>query len=163
MTSVKDQIRLRKATEKDIDILIENRLIFLKEIHGDPTEEFAARLKNNLRVYFKRALLTEEYISWLAEIGDKPVGFSGMVIREQPGNFDLPNGKSGYILNIFTVKEFRNNGIASLLMEKLIGEARRKNLDRVELRATSDGERVYRKIGFTEPHDKSMELSLKQS
>jgi ribosomal protein S18 acetylase RimI-like enzyme len=161
MTSIMNRISLRKATEKDIDTLIEYRLIFLKEVNGDPSDELETHLKNNLRNYFIRSLKTEEYISWFAEIENKPVGFSGMVIREQPGNFDLPNGKSGYILNIFTLKEYRNNGIASLLMHKLIEEARLKKLDRVELRATADGESVYRKLGFTVPRDKPMELSVK--
>jgi GNAT superfamily N-acetyltransferase len=160
MISTKDNINLRRATEKDIDILIEYRLVFLKEIHGAPAAEFEDQLKISLRKYFERSLNTDEYISWLAEIADRPVGFSGMVIREQPGNFDLPDGKSGYILNIYTVKEFRNKGIASMLMQKLIEEARIHNLSRVELRATPAGEAVYRKIGFTEPHDLPMELSL---
>jgi len=84
-----------------------------------------------------------------------------MVIRAQPGNFDLPNGRSGYILNIFTLKGYRKNGIASLLMNKLIEEAKRKKLDRIELRATAEGEPQYRKIGFTVPYDKSMELAVK--
>jgi GNAT superfamily N-acetyltransferase len=84
-----------------------------------------------------------------------------MVLREQPGNFDVPNGRTGYILNIFTLKEFRKNGIASLLMQKLIDEGKRLKLDRLELKATQAGEPIYRQLGFVEPHDLLMELDLR--
>jgi GNAT superfamily N-acetyltransferase len=157
----KNIITLRKASESDIETLIEYRIIFLKEAYGNPSKELESHLKNMLREYFSRSLKSEEFISWIADYENKLAGLSGMVIREQPGNFELPNGKTGYILNIFTIKEFRRKGIATLLMQKLIEEARQKKLDRVELRATHDGEAVYRKIGFTEPHDLAMELAIK--
>ena len=83
-----------------------------------------------------------------------------MVIREQPGNFEVMNGRTGYILNMFTVKEYRKHGIGSLLFEKLIKEAKKRNLDKIELHATKDGEPIYRQFGFIEPHDKVLELIL---
>jgi len=161
MNTNKTNVILRRATENDIDTLIKYRLLFLKESYGVPSKELEARLLISLRQYFVRSLKDGIYIAWIAEYENRPVGFSGMVIREQPGNFDLPTGRSGYILNIFTLKEFRKKGIASLLMQKLIEEGRYIKLDRLELRATIDGEPIYRKIGFVEPHDLSMELALR--
>jgi ribosomal protein S18 acetylase RimI-like enzyme len=158
----KTAISLRRATERDLDTLIEYRIMFLKDSYGDPSPEVESRLKISLKKYFSAALKEGLYISWIAEYKDKPIGFSGMVFREQPGNFDIPNGKTGYILNIFTLPEYRKNGIASMLMSKLIEEGRARNLDRLELRATNDGEPVYRNIGFVEPHDLPMELDLRK-
>jgi GNAT superfamily N-acetyltransferase len=161
MKADKLKVSLRRASENDIDTLIDYRIVFLKETYGDPSHELESGLKISLKKYFNNALKEGAYIAWIADYNNKPIGFSGMVIREQPGNFEIPNGKTGYILNIFTLKEYRKNGIASMLMEKLIEEGRKLNLDRVELRATKDGEPVYRKIGFTEPHDLPMELDLR--
>ena len=158
----KTQLTLRRASESDIETLIDYRIIFLKDAYGNPSPDLENGLKISLKQYFSTALKEGLYISWIAEYKDKPIGFSGMVIREQPGNFDIPNGKTGYILNIFTVNEFRNNGIASLLMNKLIEEGRERKLDRLELRATKDGEPIYRNIGFVEPHDLPMELDLRK-
>ena len=84
-----------------------------------------------------------------------------MVIREQPGNFEIPNGRTGYILNMFTVKDFRKNGIGSILFQKLIEDAKKRNLDKIELHATHDGEHIYRQYDFKEPHDKALEIILK--
>ena len=155
-----NKITFRKATIRDIDILIEGRIIFLAETYGTPSQEIISNLKKSLKDYFTRAFTNNSYFSWIAEYGNKPVGFSGLSLREQPGNFDVPNGKTGYILNMYTVREFRKNGVCTSLLKKLIEESKQLNLDRIELRATSEGEPLYRKMGFGEPHDKEMELKL---
>ncbi len=155
------KITLKKASLSDIETLIEYRIIFLYEAQGRPDEALELNLRKSLKEYFSKALESDTYTSYIAEYEGKCVGFSGMVFREQPGNFEIPNGKTGYILNMFTLKEYRNNGIASLLFQKLIDEAKQRNLDRLELHATLDGEPIYRQFGFNEPHDKVLEFIIK--
>jgi GNAT superfamily N-acetyltransferase len=153
-------LKLRKASLSDIDLLIDHRIIFLTESYGQQNETVTGHLRKTLRDYLQKSFANGSFISWIAEYNGKPVGFSGLVIREQPGNFDIPNGRTGYILNMFTLKEFRENGIGSLLFGKLIEETKLLKLDRLDLHATTAGEPVYRKFGFTEPHDKVLELIL---
>lgn len=155
------KITIKKATISDIETIIEYRIIFLQEAQGIPSKELEIILRKSLRQYFSKSIENDSFISWIAEYENKSIGFSGMVIREQPGNFEITNGKTGYVLNMFTLKEFRNNGIGSILFQKLIDEAKQRNLDRIELHATQDGEPIYRGFGFTEPHDKVLEFSLK--
>jgi GNAT superfamily N-acetyltransferase len=157
----KTKISFRRASVIDIGSLIEFRIVFLEETYGATSPEVKSRLRHSLNQYFTISLMDDSFVSWIAEYENKPIGFSGMVVREQPGNFEIPGGKTGYILNMFTVKEFRKNGICTLLLQKLINEANQKKLDRIELRATKDGEPVYRRIGFVEPHDKPLDLILK--
>ncbi len=57
-------------------------------------------------------------------------------------------GMRGYILNMYTEKAFRKKGIASILLDKLIKEAKALNLEYVHLHATQDGIEIYRKRGF---------------
>ncbi len=156
----KKEISLRKASLNDIDKLTEFRVAFLKEAQGTPTSQLEDHLIMSLKQYFKRSLESNSFVSWIAEYENKSIGFSGMVIREQPGNFEIPNGKTGYILNMFTIKEYRKNGIGSILFQKLIDDAKCLGLDKIELHATPDGEPIYRKFGFIEPHDKSLEKIL---
>ena len=157
----RNKITLKKATISDIETIIEYRIIFLEEVQGIPSKELELSLRKCLRQYFTKSLGNDSFISWIAEYENKSIGFSGMVIREQPGNFEIPNGKTGYILNMFTLKEYRNHGIGSLLFQKLIDDAKQRNLDRIELHATQDGEPIYRRFGFIEPHDKVLEQKLK--
>lgn len=156
----KSEIRLRKASIRDISLLIEYRIIFLTETYGPRSPEKITLLQKSLTDYFSRAFENKTFIAWIAEYDEKPVGFSGLVIREQPGNFETISGRTGYILNMFTLREFRSNGICNMLFEKLLGEANILGLDKVELHATNDGESVYRQFGFTEPHDKALEKNI---
>jgi ribosomal protein S18 acetylase RimI-like enzyme len=156
----KNKISLRKANTNDIRILVEQRIIFLKEIQGIPSQELEYKLRQSLEKYFNVSIKNETFISWMAEYEQVPVGFSGMVIRKQAGNFRVPNGKTGYILNMYTAKEFRRLGIGTVLFEKLIEEARRKNLDKIDLHASKEGESLYRRFGFTEPVNKALEMTL---
>lgn len=157
----KTQINLKRATSSDIETLIEYRIQFLQEAQDLCSPEMELILRNSLKAYFELHLDNGSFISWIAEYENRPVGFSGMVIREQPGNMEIPYGKIGYILNMFTLKEYRSNGICSMLIEQLIREAGELKLDRVDLHATLAGEPIYRQFGFTEPHDKVLELRLR--
>jgi GNAT superfamily N-acetyltransferase len=157
----RSKITLKKAGIADIDTIIDYRINFLEEVQGNCDKEIEKKLRNSLQQYFTRSFENDSFVSRIALYENKPVGFSGMVIREQPGNFDIPNGKTGYVLNMFTLKEYRNNGIGTILIKKLIEEAKQRNLDRIELHATEDSEPIYRRFGFTEPQDKVLELIVK--
>jgi ribosomal protein S18 acetylase RimI-like enzyme len=156
----KNRISLRRATPSDIELIIEYRIAFLKEVQGCPSVTQESLVRKSLRRYLKKSLGNNTFISWIAEYQNQPVGFSGMVMREQPGSFEIPNGKIGYIMNMFTVKEYRRTGIGSLLFQKLIEIAQQRNLDKIELHTTSEGESLYRKFGFREPQHKVLESSL---
>jgi hypothetical protein len=157
----RNKIVYRRATISDIETLIDYRIIFLTETYGTQTPELISVLKNSLRQYFIASMGNDSFISWIAEYDNKSVGFGGMVIREQPGNFNIPYGRTGYILNMFTVRDFRRNGICSTIIQKFIDEAKQRKLDRVELFASKDGEPIYRQLGFQDPHEKALEIIFK--
>jgi GNAT superfamily N-acetyltransferase len=144
-----------------METIIDHRIIFLEQVQGNPGKESEKRLRNSLRQYFTKAFENDSFVAWIALYENKPAGFSGMVIREQSGNFKIPNRNTGYILNMFTLKEYRYNGISQLLLKKLTEEAKQRKLDRIELHATKDVEPIYRSIGFTEPQDIALELVIK--
>jgi ribosomal protein S18 acetylase RimI-like enzyme len=154
----KTRLVFRRASSDDNGILTEYRILFLTETYGERPPEKISALRKSLKDYFARSFENNTFIAWIAEYDEKPVGFSGLVIREQPGNFDTIHGRTGYILNMFTLPEFRKNGICRMLFQKLLDEAVLSGLDKVELHATTDGEPVYRQFGFTEPHDLALEI-----
>lgn len=154
------KIKFRKAELNDVDIFIEYRIIFLNEIHKPIPDAKETILKKRLRDYFNKTVKDGTFISWIAEYEKKPVGIGSMVLREQPGNFYIPNGKVGHILNMYTIPEFRKNGVCSEILKRLIKEGEKLNLSKIDLLATEQGESLYRKFGFKEPNDKALELFL---
>jgi ribosomal protein S18 acetylase RimI-like enzyme len=153
-------INYRKLRKDEINLIIDNRISFLYELQGKPTPDNESALRKTLSEYFTKALNDNSFIGIIAEKGDQVIGSGGMVIQEIPGHFKIPTGKIGYILNIFTIAEYRTQGIASAIVDMLVEEARRLKLDKVSLHASAAGIEIYRKKGFVEPDMPELELKL---
>jgi GNAT superfamily N-acetyltransferase len=154
------EIIYRKAEMEDILTLIDFRIIFLKEIQKNIAKEKEKALRSELKKYFTKSL-NHSCVSWLAEYNKNPVGLGTMVIREQPGHFNLIPGRTGYILNMFTLPDFRGKGICSEILKQLIEFGKSLKIQKFELHATKMGGPIYRNFGFKEPDDKVMELIVK--
>lgn len=137
-----------KATDKDIDILVENRLKFAIELNGDQSDEAKENLKSLMRDYFTRSMPDETCISIIAKSGDEIAGIGSVVFRETLGGFRNPSGKWGYIMNMYTIPQFRKQGICGKILEMLVEEGRTLGVIAFELHATPQGEPVYLKGGF---------------
>ena len=89
-----------------------------------------------------RSALGDGLCFWLvAEKGGRPAGYAGMqsVLDE------------GYIDNVAVDPDFRRQGVASALLEGMIGEARRRKLSflSLEVRAGNEGAiALYASFGF---------------
>jgi GNAT superfamily N-acetyltransferase len=136
------------ATGSDIHNLVDARVAFLTELMGPQTDEQIDLLKQHLEKYFNAAINDQTYICWLAIAGERIVGWGGMAIRVNPGSFKNPSGLMGYIMNMYTVPDFRNKGIATSLLNKLVETGREMGITAFELHATKEGEPVYMKYGF---------------
>ncbi|MGG0288901.1 GNAT family N-acetyltransferase [Peribacillus butanolivorans] len=64
-----------------------------------------------------------------------------------------------YILNMYTIPEYRGKGLAKRMLKKCIDESRNSGVKRVWLHASKDGKHLYKKMGFT-TKDSEMELFL---
>ncbi len=153
-------VTCRRATVEDVEALTELRIRFLAEHTPAPKDTEYEALRKELRKYFTENIPKESFIAWLAESGNRIVATSGMVMWQMPANHFVKNGKQGYILNMYTLPEFRGRGICTALLEKLIGDAKALGLARLHLHASKMGEPIYRKRGFAEPGDVELILGL---
>ena len=154
------EITYHRATLEDVDTLVEYRLQFLRERSGVSRNASNDALRKELREYFLKAMAQGTFVAWLAKHEGKVIATSGMVIWKIPPNNSIKNGRLGYILNMYTTPEFRRQGIGTVLLEKMIEEAKFMGLSRVHLHASKLGEGVYRKRGFSEPSDIELVMRL---
>ena len=146
-------IAFRKANDKDAHVLAQYRVSFLHEVlhinHHPDSEELTTELTH----YFIESTQNQSLITWVAEKDEKIVGTGSLVIwQAPPGYSGLKNkGKRGYILNMYVLQEYRGSGIASSLLDKLMLEAKFRNLEFVSLHGTDDGIKMYRNKGFAAP------------
>lgn len=125
----------------------------LRELDGSEMERTAAANRR----YFHDKLANGEFIAFLAEAEGEIVATSGLVLWERPPTSGS-RGIDGYIMNMYTVPEWRGRGIASALLEHLVRCAQEAGAGRVFLRAVSrKGRRIYQRLGFA-GSDTYMEL-----
>jgi predicted acetyltransferase len=150
----------RKLINVDLDLFIKLRLDFFNDSRKIMDETEKDKIKASLKNYFIRHIEDNEFIGIVCECNGKVISTAYLVIDEWPANRNFPNGKIGTLLNVYTYPEYRRNGVATKVIKKIIEEAKKQDVSIINLSATKDGENVYRKIGFTEPEDKSMRLKL---
>lgn len=155
------KINYRSANIDDIEVLVECRVRFLNELYGPLKDDEIEVFKNTLREYFSEKIPSHEFIAWLAEYNRKIVGTSGMVIWRLPARYGgLESGRLGYILNLYTVPEFRRKGICTYLLNELIKEGKSLGLRYLHLHASKYGLSIYKKAGFVEPNHRELILKL---
>ena len=137
----------RKATIDDINELSILRKQQLIDEGGNPEEN---NIDTELKQYFMENIGNNKFIAWLAIENNKIIGTSGLCFYKLPPNFSNPSGNTAYITNMFTVKEYRRKGIAKILLEKIVNEARLLNYKILRLHSSDMGKTLYLKYGFIE-------------
>jgi ribosomal protein S18 acetylase RimI-like enzyme len=154
-------ITFRLATTADTQLLIDYRMLLLDYVSKTAhTADVMQKLRDDLAIYFPKAINDGSYIAWLAYDGDTIVAASGMVIYERPASYNCPTGKIGYILNVYTEAAYRRRGIGTRLMNKLYQSAKENNVSNLVLHASPDGIGVYRRFGFNEPGTPVLEMKV---
>ena len=144
-----NNINYHKTTQADIQTLVENRILFALELSGGQNEEAIQSLRKQMTNYFSKATADNTCISLIAKYDEIVAGFGSVHLREMPGNFKNPSGKWGYIMNMYTVPEFRRKGICKSILNLLVEEGRKIGITAFELHATQEGEFVYLQNGFS--------------
>lgn len=157
-----NQVHVRIANIEDIPLIVENRVNFMLEIQGEKSQEQIEVLQIELTKYLSSAIPRGEFLAFIAEYQGLPVSFGGLVIQVIPPTFTNIDGKIGYILNMYTQKEYRGKGLCSKIMEQIILEAKQLKLNKLYLNATDDGYPIYQKFNFSAPHWREMELKIEQ-
>ncbi|MDD3050614.1 MAG: GNAT family N-acetyltransferase [Candidatus Cloacimonetes bacterium] len=155
-----ENITYRKIKLADKDIFIEYRIRFLQEIQKPEGDVITKNLEDCIREYFEEKIPSNQFIAFVAEKDGNPIGFGGMVIQENPGHYKLINGKQAYILNMYTLPDFRGLGICRKILTLLKETAFEMGIHRLSLLATEMGNEIYRDFGFKEPDWTYLELDF---
>lgn len=153
-------IKIREIGPDEVELLTSYRLAYLTELQGEQTEEYQQKLRDDLNAYFRQALAEDRFFAYLAELKGEILSFGAMVIKKIPGDFNQSSYLEGDILNMFTIPVARRNGISAIILQQLINEARNRGISKISLHTSKDGEKLYRKYGFSEPVYPVLELCL---
>ncbi|MBS4686350.1 GNAT family N-acetyltransferase [Aeromonas sobria] len=144
---------IRQARAADIPALVELRMRLFCEVGELDHPQADPVLWQATADYFTRAAGDESAFSWLAEAdkqeGGKQIVAAGtlalFVRPPYPGNLA---GVEGYLLNMYTLPEWRQQGLATALLDAITAYAKARELGKVWLHASDEGRPLYERIGF---------------
>lgn len=159
LINLSNEFNFIKASFEDINKIISLRLALFKELGEVKSSQELHLVETSTREYLQKALSNNEFISYIAETNGEAISISGLVLFKRPPYLENLQGIEAYILNMYTVPEYRGNGLARRLLEYCIDESKKSGVKRIWLHASTDGEYLYKKMGFT-TKDSEMELFL---
>jgi ribosomal protein S18 acetylase RimI-like enzyme len=154
------RIKIREIGSEEVELLTSYRIAYLAEMQGERGLEYQQKLKSELNQYFNEALTEDRFFAFLAEQDGEALSFGAMVLKKIPGDFNQTSYIEGDILNMYTVPFARRKGISGMILQELLNEAHNRGISKVSLHTSKEGEKLYRKLGFTEPIYPVLELRL---
>lgn len=152
-------ITIRKATPEDLDTLMQWRMRVLAEVFSLPPEADTVPLEEANRAYYRRSIADGSHIACFASHEDRIVGCGGICIYREMPSPDNPSGRCGYLMNIYTVPEYRGHGIGEKTTQWLISQAREQGVDKIFLESSAPGRGLYPRMGFV-PMPDMMKLDI---
>lgn len=146
------------AEQQDIPALCRLRLAYFDEEFGDLPAEQLAAISAQLPDYFAAHLGADCVVAAAETPEGALIANAILMIEEKPANPFFPNGRTGYVLGVFTEPEYRGRGIATRMMQMIQTVAKDRRLDQVTLSASDMGRRIYEKIGFRVKQSKFTEM-----
>ena len=144
---------VEKAGAADVGALTDLRLSYLREDGGALNENQTEAIRNALPGYFEKHLGRDLDV-YVIRDGQTIVSCAFLLTVEKPMSPAFPNGRTGTVLNVYTLPAFRRRGYAKKIMVALTGGAKRMGLSVVELKATEAGYPLYRATGFSDSPSK---------
>lgn len=140
-------IEIIKADNSHIEELMSIRLEMLKIVNNMSDEDkFDKILVESSREYF----LNGNQTTLLAKDGEKIIACASISYILLMPTFSHPTGKRAHLMNVYTNKAYRHQGIAKKMVSQLIAEAKEKGCTEISLDARPDGKPLYKVLGFTE-------------
>ncbi len=133
------------ATNEDIEVLMEIRLEMLRQVNNmSEADEFPGKLVSESRRYF----LEGDQTTVLAFDGERAVGCASISYIEVMPTFSHPTGRRAHLMNVYTNRDYRRQGVSRHMVTMLIDEARQKKVTEISLDATEMGRPLYEAMGF---------------
>ena len=154
-----DTFQIRRATAQDAHIISWHRARMFQDM-GDVSGDAFEILRAKARTRLEQWIDTGNYIGWLATPADKPETIvAGAGVQLQPilprplDQSTIGEGRQGTIVNVFTEPQWRQRGIAGLLIQEIIVWSKNEQMDRLVLHASDDGRSIYERLGFVESNE----------
>lgn len=137
--------KIRVANENDCEVL---NFLFARLLENDRLYDSNIKEELTMKGFFNKRILELDSIILVAIIDDLVVGYIyGYIRRDNKIKIEL----EAYIESLYVVKEYRNNGIGTELISKLIENVKKQGVKYlfIENKVTNESaKRIYSKLNF---------------
>lgn len=141
-------LKYKKATLKDIDILTKTRIEVLRAANQLSEDTDMSEVERQSYNYYQKSLRDGSHVAYLVFDGTRFVGAGAVSFYKVMPTYHNPSGNKAYIMNMYTNTDYRRNGIATKVLDKLIKESKNRGITAISLEATDMGRPLYEKYGF---------------
>ena len=144
--------------EKWVDEFWKLRLKLFKELGEVSSNSDVHTLETATKKYYL-SHINKDLISWGTLVEGHIAATGSLCLFDRIPYQENPRGREGYILNIYTSKQFRGNGFANQILDNMIEYSYKNNIKRLWLNSSEQGKHLYTKKGFLQKNNE-MELFL---
>lgn len=134
---------IRRADASDLAAITLLRREWTREQEGERGD---LGFEQRLAVWFDHE--SGRRVTWLAEVGDRPVGMMNLAVFERMPRPGRQPSRWGYLGNAFVLAAYRNRGIGARLIDAVLGYADANGFVRVVLSPSSASVPFYQRAGF---------------
>jgi GNAT superfamily N-acetyltransferase len=153
------QYRIRRCDVNDAATLARHRVEMFQEMGEVPTDRLYRELLDKSTSALAAALADSSYVGWVAVPADEKakeetvMAGAGAHIKPQLPRIShdrtrVDTAPVPLVVNVYTEREWRGQGIARALMRALLQWASESGSDRVVLHASDAGRPLYISLGF---------------
>ncbi|WP_409304886.1 GNAT family N-acetyltransferase [Peribacillus sp. SCS-155] len=147
-------MNIRLAEEKDIQQLIRMRWDFTLEHDESKKAASYDDFAKECQVFFQKALTSGRWFIWVAEQDNEVLSHIYIELIEKVPRPGRKTNPFAYMTNMFTKKEYRNEGIGSQLLSRINQWAKDHDYEFIIVWPSDESINYYKKNGYvhcTEP------------
>lgn len=148
-------VSVKKAELQDLSSLMEWRMRVLAEVFPIKEGENRTDIRKNNEAYYKTHLSDATHTACFAfnEENGEIIGCGGICYQKEMPSPDNLTGTNGYLMNIYTLPEYRGKGVGRKIIEFLIEDAKRRGTEKIYLESSKGAKHLYEEIGFSDMQD----------
>jgi GNAT superfamily N-acetyltransferase len=155
--------KIRRATNKDMGILVEHRNAMFDE-YAPLTREEHVVADAAYPAWAREMMKKRLFHGYIVETAAGKVAASGCVwLRQVQPSRGRPATIVPYVMSIYTSPRFRRKGLASMIIEETMAWAKKHRYRKMTLHASLVGRKVYSQLGWKRTWEMEVELDSRKS
>ena len=148
---------IRGATVEDVEMIMHQRSAMFIEMGVNEAQ--VRHWETAFGVWVRERLGSGAYRGWLAvDAGGAVVAGAGLWIHEWVPSPLTGKPVRGYLLNVYTEPEHRQQGLARRLVAATLDHCREQGIPTAALNASEAGRPIYAAMGFTDTGEMRLRL-----